>query len=69
MGEQGLLCVDLPDGSIQLLQQDLQDGGETVGLPLGNILERDLALIEGVNHRHRGHTLLLAGCRLGTGPV
>jgi len=53
------LGMGLPDGIIQPLQQDLQDGGETVGLHLGNILEGDLALIEGVNHGHRGHKLLL----------
>jgi len=47
--------VDLPDGVIQPLQQDLQDDGETVGLPLGNQLEGDLASIEVVNHWHHGH--------------
>jgi len=49
------LGVDLPDGVIQPLQQDLQDDGETVGLPLGNPLEGDLASIEVVNHWHHGH--------------
>jgi hypothetical protein len=44
------LGVDLPDGVIEPLQQDLQDDVETVGLPLGNILEGDLASLEVVNH-------------------
>jgi hypothetical protein len=44
------LSVDLPDGVIEPLQQDLQDDVETVGLPLGNILEGDLASLEVVNH-------------------
>jgi len=54
------LGMGLPDGRIQPLQQALEDGGETIGLPLGNILEGDLALIEGVNHGHCGHTPLLS---------
>ena len=42
--------MDLPDGVIEPLQQDLQDSGETVGLHLGNPLEGDLASIEVLNH-------------------
>jgi hypothetical protein len=63
----GLACalaqlgVDLPDGVIQPLQQDLQDSGETVRLHLGNPLQGDLASIEVLNHWPHGHTLLLAG--------
>ena len=53
------LGLDLPDGVLQPLQQELKDGGETVGLHLGNILEGDLASIEVVNYVHHGHTSLL----------
>jgi hypothetical protein len=42
--------VDLPDGIIEPLQQNLKDDVETVGLPLGNILEGDLASLEVVNY-------------------
>src|SRR6266568_4622262 len=63
------LAVDLSDGRIEPLQQEIQDGRETVGLHFGNILQGDLAVIEGVNHGHRGHMLLLVWCRLGTGPI
>jgi hypothetical protein len=53
------LGVDLPDGVLQPLQQEFQDGGETVGRHLGNILKGDLAAIEVVNHVYHGHTSLL----------
>jgi hypothetical protein len=40
------LGVGLPDGIFELLQQQLEEDGETLRLPLGNILEGDLAAIE-----------------------
>jgi hypothetical protein len=53
------LGLNLPDGILQPPQQELKDGGETVALHLGNILEGDLASIEVVNHIHHGHMSLL----------
>jgi hypothetical protein len=53
------LGVDLPDGVLQPLQQELKNDGETVGRHLGNILEGDLAAIEVVNYVHHGHRALL----------
>jgi len=61
----GLACalaqlgVDLSDRVIQPLQQELQHGGETVGLHLSNALKGNLASIEVLNHWHRGHTSFL----------
>ena len=60
----------LPNGVLQLLQQEIKDDGETGGLPLGNILERNLTPIEVVNHGVHGHTALLrAGWRHGQARV
>jgi hypothetical protein len=53
------LSLDLPDGVLQPLQQELKDSGETVALHVGNILEGDLAAIEVVNHVHHDHRALL----------
>jgi len=49
------LGVHLPNGIIQPLHQELKNDGETIGLPLSNILEGDLASLEVVNHLDRGH--------------
>jgi hypothetical protein len=59
--------VSLPDGILQALDQQLKHNGEIVGLFLGEILEGDLAAIEGIDHGMRGHTALLseAGWRHG----
>jgi hypothetical protein len=61
------LGVSLPNSVLQPLYQQLKDDGETVGLSLSQILEGDLAAIEGIDHWMRGHTALLseAGWRHG----
>jgi hypothetical protein len=62
------LGLSLPNGVLQRLQQELQDDGETGGLPLSNILERHLTPIEVVNHRVHGHTALLRAGGLAPWP-
>jgi len=42
--------IGLPDGILEPLQQEFQDGRETVGMHLGNVLKGDLTAIEVCNH-------------------
>src|SRR5262249_20808054 len=62
------LGVSLSNGVLQLLQQELQEDGETLGLPLSQILQGDLAAIEGINHGDGGHTALLRAGGLAPRP-
>jgi len=51
--------LDLPDCVIQALEQEIEQCGQTIGLHLGDDLERCLTPIKFVNQFPRGHIPLL----------
>src|SRR6266568_6371575 len=53
------LHLDLPDGAVQVLDQEIEECFQTAGLHFGNDLERGLALIKFINNLHVRHRPLL----------
>jgi len=58
--------LDLADGVIEALDQELEERGQFVGLHLGDDLECRLAPVKFVNQWHRSHRAFL---RAGAGSV
>jgi len=63
------LRLDLPDGAIQVLDQEIEERFQTAGLHFGDDLECRLAPVKLINNLHVRHMPLLqmAG-RMGTLP-
>jgi hypothetical protein len=53
------LRLDLPDRVIQVLDQELEERGQTAGLHFGDDLECRLAPVKLINNLHAGHMPLL----------
>jgi hypothetical protein len=53
------LHLDLPDCAVQVVDQEIEEGGYTVGLHLGDDLECDLAPVKFINNFHAGHMSFL----------
>jgi hypothetical protein len=51
------LCLDLPDGVIQVLDQEIKQGCQTAGLHFGDDLEGGFASIKLINNLHAGHSI------------
>jgi hypothetical protein len=53
------LRLDLPDRLVEVIDQKIEECGQTTGLHLGDDLECYLAPVKFINNIHAGHTSLL----------
>jgi hypothetical protein len=61
------LCLHLPDCTIEVFNQEIEECCQTVGLHLSNDLEGCLAPVKFINNLHAGHmSLLQMAGRMGT---